>query len=49
MSLLDEVKEGADRPPPRKDQQQTVELLVNTLKEFGVQTSLVGVSLRDRR
>lgn len=43
VSLLDEVKEGG-QAASRKDQQQTAELLVNTLKEFGVQTSLVGVS-----
>ena len=43
VSLLDEVK-GGGLAASRKEQQQTAELLVNTLKEFGVQTSIVGVS-----
>lgn len=45
LSLLDKSnaeKENSD--VQENDQRQTAELLVNTLKEFGVQTSLVGVS-----
>ncbi|MCI8554710.1 MAG: DNA translocase FtsK [Clostridiales bacterium] len=43
ISLLDEprpVEEGA----VQQEQQATAELLVSTLKEFGVQTSVVGIS-----
>ena len=45
LSLLDKSnaeKENSD--VQENSQRQTAELLVNTLKEFGVQTSLVGVS-----